>query len=353
MNDAPPSLRLLSEITGYSLGAVSMALRGDPRIAGKTREMILKAARSRGYEPDPLLAGRMRQIRRRSPRRREAVKLAHLVAWDHYESYYEFPPFREFREGAAARAKEFGYALEDFLLDDREMNSARLWSILRARACPGVLIAPVQHPFVEREQQGLEWPKLDFAAYSTIGYSMDMARVSRAVHDHTGAAELACSVLSARGHKRVGVVISEVMHRRVHGRWLAGWFCSQRHPYAAPRPLIAADPGNAATFDAWLKRERPDAILTCEWGAVSAHCARLGLRPGRDLGLVDLQWSASGEPRAGVDQCNLEVGAAAMDVLLAQINRHERGEPVIDKTILVPGKWVEGPTVRVSQSSSY
>lgn len=102
------SLRALAEATGYSLGTVSMALRGDPRVAEATRALIVKAAGERGYEPDPVLAGRMGRTRRREARRREPVKLAHLVAWDRFESYYAFDPFREFREGAAARAREFG-----------------------------------------------------------------------------------------------------------------------------------------------------------------------------------------------------------------------------------------------------
>jgi LacI family transcriptional regulator len=342
----PPSLRSLAALTGFSLGTVSMALRDDPRIAPRTRALILKTAASRGYTPDPLLAGRMNGIRRRSASR-AAVKLAHVVAWNRLESYYEFAPFRDFRSGAAARAAEFGYELEDFLLDEILMSPQRLAGILRTRSIPGVLLAPVQRPELIRARlaSGQPWLPLDFTAYATIGHSLDLPRVSRTVHDHAGALELACAQLHARGYRRIGLVLSEIMHRRVHGRWLAGWVCAQTDPFNAPRPLIPPDLADASRFDAWLRREKPDAIITCDWNAVQLHLERLRLRAPGDLGLVDLQRLSTDSPRAAVDQCNHEVGAAAIDVILAQINRHERGEPAIPKTVLVPGRWVEGPSL--------
>lgn len=345
-----PSQRTLADLLGVSLGTVSMALRGDPRVALETRARVLKAAAERGYSPDPLLAGRMNDVRRRRAGARPAVKLAHVVAWDRLELYYGFAPFREFREGAAARAAEFGYELEDFLLDEARMSARRLSGILRARAIPGVLIAPVQQPekIVARVAAGEGWLRLDFAASATIGYTLELPRISRTVHDHAGAVELACARLAERGYRRVGLVMSEVMHRRVRGRWLAGWVCAQEDMASAPRPLVSARVGERVVFDAWLKAERPDAILTCEWGAVEAHLARRGLVAARDLGVVDLQKLAAESPHAAVDQCNREVGAAAVDILLAQMGRHERGEPAVPKTVLVPGRWVEGPSVRAA-----
>lgn len=348
MSSGTPSLRSLATLTGFSLGTVSMALRSDPRIAAETRALILRIAGEQGYSPDPLLAGRMNQARLRSKATRAKIKLAHVVAWDRLESYYEFAPFRDFRAGAAARANDFGYELEDFLLDELHMPPQRLAGILRTRSIPGVLLAPVQRPesIQARFNAGKPWLNLEFTAYATIGHTIPLPRISRTVHDHTGALELACSQLSARGYRRIGLVLSEVMHQRVRGRWLAGWVCAQRDSVRAPQPLISDRLDQSAVFDAWLTREKPDALVTCDWDAVHRHLDRLHLTPPGDIGLVDLQLPPSDSPRAAIDQCNQEVGAAAIDIILAQINRHERGEPAIPKTVLVPGRWVEGPTVR-------
>lgn len=347
MNMPQPSLRSLATLTGFSLGTVSMALRDDPRIAKETRALILRTAADQGYLPDPLLAGRMNRVRRRTLSH-TPIKLAHIVAWNRLESYYEFGPFRDFRKGAAARAHEFGYELEDFLLDDTHMNPQRLSGILRTRAVPGVLIAPVQYPDAihARIAAGHSWLSLDFTAHSTIGYTLNLPRISRTVHDHAGSLELACAQLTARGYRRIGLILSEVMHQRVQGRWLAGWVCAQINLRKAPHPLIAANLNNPTLFDRWFRREKPDVIITCDWDAVRVHLERLRLHVPDDLGLVDLQWLSPDSPRAAIDQCNHEVGAAAVDIILAQINRHERGAPAIPKTILVPGRWIEGPTVR-------
>lgn len=345
MPPAPLSLRALAALTGYSLGTVSMAMRGDPRIAADTRTLIIEAAVRLGYTPDPVFARRMVNVRQRT-QSREPVKIAHVIAWKHVEDFYANPPLRDFRAGAAARAAEYGYELEDFHLDETFMSPMRLAGILRARAIPGVLLAPAEQTGFGRKAVVHPRPELDFTAYTTIGYTVNMPAISRSVHDHAGAAELACAQLRSRGYRRIGLVLSENMHQRVHGRWLAGWVCAQESPFAAPRPLVTKDLGAHRVFDAWMDRETPDAILTSDWNEVQTHLKRLGLPTGDALGLVDLQGQTAITDRAAIDQRGRDVGSAATDIIIAQINRHERGAPPIPKTVLVPGRWIDGPSVR-------
>lgn len=346
MPTPPLSLRALATLTGYSLGTVSMALRGDQRISESTRSLILGAADRHGYTPDALFARRMVNVRQRT-RGRTPIKLAHVVAWRRLESFYANAPLRDFRDGAAARAAEYGYELEDFLLDEAAMSPQRLAGILRARSIPGVLLAPTEQLMASLDTaDGKARPELDFTAYATIGYTVKIPRISRTVHDHAAALELACAQLRARGYRRIGLVLSENMHHRVHGRWLGGWVCAHADPFSAPRPLVTPDLKSAPLFDRWLAEEKPDAIITSDWDEVIAHLKRLGLRAPEDLGLVDLQGSSATVDRAAIDQCSREVGAAAVDIILGQINRHERGAPAIPKTVLIAGRWIEGPTVR-------
>lgn len=345
MPRAPLSLRALAAHTGYSLGTVSMAMRRDARISADTRALILAAAAQLGYTPDPVFARRMAHVRQRALGR-ELIKLAHVVAWGRLDHFYAQAPLRDFRSGAAVRAAEYGYELEDFHLDETTMSPVRLAGILRARGIPGVLLAPAEQTSFSHDAVALARPELDFAAYATIGYTVNMPLVSRTVHNHAGAVELACSRLRARGYNRIALVLSENMHRRVHGRWLAGWVCAHDAPFTAPRPLVTKDLADARVFDAWLDEEKPDAILTADWDEVISHLTRLGLHPGKALGLVDLQGDTATAGRAAVDQCSRDVGSAAADLIISQINRHERGAPAIPKTVLVPGRWIEGPSVR-------
>ncbi|MEZ0216575.1 MAG: substrate-binding domain-containing protein [Rariglobus sp.] len=336
----------MAKLTGYSLGTVSMSLRGDLRISENTRALILGAADRLGYTPDALFARRMANVRQRA-RGHAPIKLAHVVAWRRLEDFYANPPLRDFRAGAADRAAEYGYELEDFHLDEASMSRLRLAGILRARSIPGVLLAPAEQLASSlNSNDGDARPELDFTAYATIGYTVNILRISRTVHDHAGALELACAQLRARGYRRIGLVLSENMHHRVHGRWLAGWVCAQPDPFDAPRPLVSRDFGKPAVFDRWLAREKPDVLIASDLDVVTAHLKRLGLRAPDDLGLVDLQGSSAISTHAAIDQSSREVGAAAVDIIIGQINRHERGEPSIPKTVLVPGRWIDGPSVR-------
>ena len=47
-----PTLRTLSQETGFAVATVSRALAGDPRIAATTRETVSAAATRLGYVPD-------------------------------------------------------------------------------------------------------------------------------------------------------------------------------------------------------------------------------------------------------------------------------------------------------------
>jgi hypothetical protein len=52
---------------------------------------------------------------------------------------------------------------------------------------------------------------------------------------------------------------------------------------------------------------------------------------------------------AGIDQRPESIGSAAIDLLIAQVRRGERGIPGIPVTSMVEGLWVNGPSVRRHQ----
>lgn len=346
-----PTLRDVARLSGFSLASVSMALRDDPRIQAETRRVVHEVAARLGYESRPIIRDLMRRVRHRE-RANDPVKLAHVLAWTRRQDYYAQPAFREFHRGAQARAKEFGYVLDDFVLDEVELKQGRLNGILRARAVPGLLIAPVQMPDSAHPelQAGLNALDLAHCAATTIGFTLQSPRVSRAVHDHVQGAQLAFRTLESRGYRRIGFVSSVLMNRRVRGRWLAGYVCAQQEQEDGARlaPLLMAELLDNTVFDRWLDRWKPDAIITIDYGPVRDHLRRRGRGIPENVALVHLEWREDDEPRAGIDQRTSAVGAAAIDMLLAQLGRHERGVPEFPKTVLVEGRWVDGPTVRSS-----
>jgi len=341
--------RMLAQRCGYGQSTVSMALRNDPRIPEETRALILGVARQMGYQPDPHFARMMSDVKRRQVNRQAQV-LAYVILWDQAEDHFLYRTYREYREGASTRAAEFGYALEDFVVNVHGITPRRLGAILRTRVIPGMIVAPVAVPDLTAGLHGLhiELP-CEEVAISTIGYTLDFPEVNRAMHDHALGTERAVEELRKRGFRRIGFVCSRASHIRVKGRWLAGYLLGQEElpPEERLRALIIDEINNPAAFDEWLQRERPEVIVAAEINEVRRHLVRLDLRVPDDISLAHLDINGDAPDYAGIIQRNVAIGAAAFDLLLAQILRNERGIPPIRKSVMIDGWWQDGPTLRV------
>jgi DNA-binding LacI/PurR family transcriptional regulator len=98
-------------------------------------------------------------------------------------------------------------------------------------------------------------------------------------------------------------------------------------------------------FLEWFRDSRPDVVLVTDrlpydW------LVEAGFRVPRDVG-VAMPGAVHNLPgAAGVDQDVRRIGLAAIEALVAQINRQETGAPRSPRTIMTEGSWVEGATVR-------
>lgn len=336
--------RTIAAASGFGQSTVSMALRNDPRIPEETRKMIHETAERLGYQPDPQIARLMASIQRGRVAR--AVQpLAYVLLWPSSERYYSLQSYREYRKGAEERAREFGYSFEDFVVNEGGVSPKRLTRILRTRAIPGMLIAPVNLSYESPEFHGLDLQlACEEFSVSTIGYSLANPCLNRVTHDHALAAETAMATLTSRGFRRIGFVCSHAMHVRVQGRWLAGYLLAQHLLAEKNRlaPLIMDHIRDEVLFDQWFEKAKPDCIVTVEFDEVRDHLKRRGIDL-QAIGVAHLDATTSKTVCAGIDQCNLEVGAAAFEILLAQILRHQRGIPALRRTVMLEGRWKEGP----------
>jgi LacI family transcriptional regulator len=71
----------------------------------------------------------------------------------------------------------------------------------------------------------------------------------------------------------------------------------------------------------------------------------------KDVGFFNLNTTQEPHPSAGLDLLPRQLGAAAVESVVAQIQRSERGPPLHPKTISIEGAWVDGPTVRPAASA--
>jgi LacI family transcriptional regulator len=170
--------------------------------------------------------------------------------------------------------------------------------------------------------------------------------MNRASNDQYGTISLALRHLTALGYQRIGLAITAESDQRVKQYWSAGMLVYQEGISRGQRvpPLLATGPFTRS-FGEWFSEHRPEVVLS-----LGGQCLRvlqeLGLRVPQDVGFAHLALTASDKEWAGVNQNSELVGAAAVDLVDAQLRRNERGIPEHAKTVLIPGQWVPGPTVR-------
>src|SRR6266481_95061 len=321
--------REIADRTGISRMAVSLALRGKSGVSETTRSKVLKVAKELGYEPDPEVARLLSHIRVKKPVNTKAC-LALLTSGATSQDWKLYPTERKYVEGAHSRAKEYGYHIEQFWINEPGMTLSRLGNIVWSRGIEGVIIAPLQSKLSGTAPRSI---RLDFNLFSAVEISetVEWPDLDRAVHDQYTSMLKALDELSALNYRTIGFVLEEALDLRVNGKWTAAYL-RNRNQWGArrlPPPLIVPFPRQAA-FNRWFDRYRPDAIISVD---------RLGLHFLIEKGLdipgevgyasLDVDGDARDYPDvSGIDQNSDIVGAAAVDMLVAAINRGQRGIPV-------------------------
>lgn len=335
-----PTLRALARLAGVSHVTVSLALRNDPRITAKTGDRVRALARRAGYQPDPQMAellGRMR-AGRRGP---GTVAVAFLDFVHAHYGAQGSPTTRRFLAGAEARAAQLGYKLDRFLVGTDGLTMDRVAGILKARNIRGVLLAPATSA---REQLTLDWGRL---AAVEFGRSLAQPILHRVCNHQAHTMRLALETLAARGYRRCGIYLTEGICARVDQTWPATYFhhAHLRAPGEVPLPPLIRPAWDEAEFAAWFRKNRFDAVVTI-YPPVLEWLGATGAKIPHKTGFALLDWSREMGDTAGVDQNSEKVGAAALELVAAQLTQHEYGIPPNAKTILIKGAWREGGTVR-------
>lgn len=327
-------MRSVAQAVGVATSTVSKALREDPTIPPRRRRQIQRAAKALGYRPNPLVATLMAQLHVQR-RRNDPHHIAWIDLWPSEEASSQLLLFKPLLRGALARAGELGYGIEVHRPVRDGIEQDRLRQILIARSQWGLVIPPVpesamHYPF---DLQGL--------TAVTIGTSLHTPVMHRVSPNLYQGGQLACWKLREQGFRRIGLVLSPLMSGRVEGKWLGAYLAQQQQWPAAQRlpPLIAAA-DDAELFRKWLTRHRPDLILVAEphveeWLAADAG----GLQPAPPTAWLLLETRERN--MRGIDYRGEKIGAAAVEMVVGQIHRNERGSPQIPNTLLMDGVWVE------------
>ena len=306
-------------------------------------------ARKMGYVPDPELGKLMARMRQKITSEVRSC-LAFCIPGALEEGRIISPTEKKYLEGARHRAGEYGYRLEEFPMNQRETPVARLTSILWSRGIEGLIFAPLQQRLSGDSTRRIEMDIEKFSAVE-ISETIESPDLDRATSDPYAAMVRTLEELHRLGYRRPGLVLEEALDLRVGGKWTAAFLRMTRGDADLPAPYLVAVP-RQLDFDRWFERNRPDAVISVD---------RLGLRllQGRGAKIpeqvgyasLDLDGDLPEFPEAsGIDQNSRLVGAAAVDLVVAAIQRGQKGIPSHPLRTMVEGSWRNGKSTRLKQS---
>ena len=344
MQDFKPQLTQLdiARKLGVSKATVSLALRDSPEIGEERRKEIQAMAEKMGYRPNPAAATLSYQ-KRLANRPEVHASIAWLNLWPEPETkgVAKVRYFDEYRRGAEACMSKFGYRLEEFSLVDS--SARRIADILLARGVNAVILSPRHYRF-DIDLKVFQWEK--FSAIRTGRLPMEPA-LHLVTADQSSNTMLAFDKILAKGYKRVGFINYQKSLGDRIWRFESGYTSVQQElPIRDQLPvyrLEASDPSSREGLRQWMKKYRPDAIITLHPTAREA-LESIGYRCPDDIALASVN-TMDCDIDAGIDQDAREIGRCAVLQLLTMIHDNERGIPKHLRETLMIGHWVDGKSL--------
>ena len=328
-------LQEIADAAQLTRATVSRALRNDPRISEATRRRVNELALSLGYRSNPYISTLMASLRNGAPTSISPV-IAFLNPRASRDSWKLNVPWAKMFEGAAARAAALGFRLEEFWLGDPNMPAARISAILRARGIRAAIVA-----IPESENQPMN---VDLTGMAAVAIDIDPLRkeLNRASTDYFGNTLLALHSMRALGFRRIGLALIDWHPTYTKRLARAALLEFEENLPSVERGGCWIGPvQDMFGFARWLQDRQPDSIVTTHWHPQS-WLQSLGFRIPQDIGVGQLDPGAIDFPLSCIDGRFADVGAAAVDLLMNQIQNHEFDPPRHPKHILHSGEWRDG-----------
>lgn len=341
MASARVTLQDIADALSLSKTTVSLAMRNNRKISAAVRERVMACAKQMGYRPNPLIAAHMAQLRSLKPAN-DGWTLAFLTNRGLREIERDArTPLKFYYRGAKQRANQLGFNLELFNLEDRGMSPRRLSQILLARGIYGVLVAPLSEGGAV-EHVELEWQHF---ASAMIEHTFEKPCMHTVCNDEYSTIGRLLQRLIDMGFERIGIAMLQRMDEHANHLWLAGYQAFQA--LARPRhrvPHFISSDWDAASFLQWFERHRPEAIVTINDDIVR-WLQEADYEVPRDVSVATVYWKEDRSHLSGFYQNHSLMGAAAVDMVVGQLNNNERGLPESTRTVLIQADWRDGNTV--------
>ena len=231
------------------------------------------------------------------------------------------------------------------MADRTKLTVARLDSILKSRGIHGVVVLPSWY--------APDWSGLDWSHYAGVytDYVIERPALHCVCCNHYRSMMAALHELFARGYRRPGLYLEHGRDDRTQRRFSAAFRSFQEnHAGLEIVPPLLFFERKREEFCAWFRRHRPDVVLA-HFTEVIEWMEQGGARVPQTHGFVSLNLQYKTRPCAGLDQQPAELGARAVELLIAQLQRNELGVPACATTTTIPARWVDGPTVRKAKTT--
>lgn len=338
MNPKRVTLQDIARDTGFSVSAVSKALRGESEIPVATRETLRQRAEALGYRPNPLVSALM-ATRGSGKRRLTAVPLA-LISdiGDGPLTESKEPNTRQIAKNIHARAGELGFAVEEFTIGERGLGAERLAKILHTRSILGIVLETCRD---YSEVMRLPLDKFCLIARGNNQYLQVFNSVTSEAYANMW---LALSQAWELGYRRPALAIDSGTHSitlsRYRGAYLA--FLESKTP---ARPLPLPPPyshESSAQILQWFRKHQPDVIVGKH--EIASLLAKNSIRIPEDIAYICVDHKPEFTHLAGVDSNMQAIGRNLVDQLVLRMERNEFGLPDNPARILVNGTWIPGPS---------
>ncbi|MGW2722710.1 LacI family DNA-binding transcriptional regulator [Streptomyces sp. NPDC001492] len=331
-----PTLGVVAARAGVSTATVSNALNGTGRLSEATRQRVLAAARELGYAP----ASTARALARGST---GVLGLTMTTYGDLPVPYTEIPYYAQLALGAMAAAHERGYLLTVM------PSSMSPWMWLNTPMDGVIHVGPRAEDPVRAILRERGIPIISEGRPPECSW-----RDAWVDADHGAGVRLLLDHLTHSGARRIA--LSLPVHDDAYPRLIAdayrSWCGEHQRPvlveeYATLPDYFTAEQNAVSRL---LRHDpRPDAVIGVYSDSghnILAAARHHGLRVPRDLLVAcvseDPDYAATTPPLTTVSLCPDQVGAEAVDLLIAVIN----GRSGVDRRRLVPPALVPRRSTR-------
>ncbi|MCE0484120.1 MAG: LacI family transcriptional regulator [Methylacidiphilales bacterium] len=333
------SLGDVAKAAGLSKTSAACALKNLPGVSKETRRRVRHIAKRLNYFPDPRLTSRMAGIRHTAAK--DLLPVIWLNSNREKNAWQKYKFLSPYLEGARERCLQLGYKIEEIWARDPEFSMRRIARIIENQGIEGIIITdPARHV-------RLHWERL---AGVSIGGGLLVPHLHQVTTDVAFNLTQTFKALKRMGRRRIGLCMTEQADSFSHHdvRAVTLYFNSTIPKAHRMEPLFTPytmkPEMDTSVVAAWIKRQKPDAIIglssrLIEWVEAA------GLRVPQDVAVAHLAIEDDVLDWAGIYANKREMGRLAADKLISLITSRQFGIPAIASTTLVPGIWSPGRTV--------